>query len=258
MSSAARFSYILKPLLIGLSLSSLAFSIGCGQSMGGGDVAESVLSATFGRGSAETLVILDWTGGRSRIYPDAEFDGADLAAFPTMDGRTLADNADVFREAVRSRVSEILHQLPAAAIRVTNGESDDETATTVHLTQELRPGGGLDIGEGEYDPCDRESDNGAIVFGEAIRRRGGVYSFDEWVNVFANVSAHEIGHTLGFAHVVRGHQSDSHRPFVAELMLDGHTMDEMRQTQRFLSMQDTCPGEATDAEVLRLAGRIDR
>jgi hypothetical protein len=97
------------------------------------------------------------------------------------------------------------------------------------------------VGEGEYDVCDQEPDNTALVFGERLRQMVRSAEWDEWVLTFANVCAHEIGHTLGFEHVPRDGSVVADRPLYIELMLDGHTTQELRREQRFLASRTYCP-----------------
>ena len=191
------------------------------------------------------VVILDWTGGMSPIYPDDVFEGVDLSLFETDEGETLADNAEAFKEAVRRQITRIYCDLPELSVRVINGEDDevDFDVTVVHLTQELPPKGGTDVGEAEYDPCNLQSDNAALLFGERLLTLGNGYAYDEWINVFANICAHEIGHTLGFAHVLRSEHPDTGRSLYIELMLDRHTMAELRREARFVFELTNCPDD---------------
>ena len=65
------------------------------------------------------------------------------------------------------------------------------------------------------------------------------------MTIFANVTAHEIGHTLGFPHVARSDVPDSPHALFVELMLAGHTVDEMLRPQRFLADETSCPDDAS-------------
>lgn len=243
-SSCARGASIIGTLCA----TALSMLTGCGNMA----VDESVLRAFVDSGcpnqsssdiELSELVILDWDGGFNRIYPDRSLVGMDLAAFSLRDGGTLADFGDQFKNDVRDQISRIYCERDDLLLRVING--DDEIAggvvTVVHMTQETRPNGGSDVGEGEYDPCNEESDNAAIVFGERVRTLSGAYTYDEWVNVFANIAAHEIGHTFGFAHVERDEFTDLGRTLYVELMLSGHTMSELRRQHRFVVDLPHCP-----------------
>jgi len=195
------------------------------------------------------LVLLDWTGGVSQIYPGRELAGVDLTRFPTGDGGTLGDRADAFKADVIDGISRIYCAKPEVSLRVINGEDSDANAgvTIVHITQELPPKGGTDVGEGEYDPCNLQTDNAAILYGERLRSLSDAYRYEEWVNIFANICAHEIGHTLGFGHVARSDYSNTGRSIYIELMLDGLTMGELRREHRFLVDLSSCPSQPTDA-----------
>ena len=200
------------------------------------------------RGAVSGEVALVWTGGTSTIYPDDEFTALDFERFATDDGGTLADSSDAFKEAVRGEVARILCEFPSLHVRVENGKSVIGTpATTVHFAQILSPLGGAQIGEGQYDPCDRHDDNAALIFAEELRQLGGPFSFDEWVLMFANVTAHEIAHTLGYGHVRRQEHSDAEHSIYVELMLATHTVDEMLRPQRYMADDSNCPDESTNA-----------
>lgn len=189
-------------------------------------------------------VLLDWNGGISAIYPDVEFEGLNLDLFEVADGGTLADDANQFQEDVRARVAGIYCDHPTLSVRVINADADQiiEPANVVQLTQGIPPKGGADVGEGEYDPCNRQHDNAALLFGDRLLSLGNGYAYDEWVNVFANVCAHEIGHALGYAHVERSDRTDQNSVYV-ELMLSGHTMAELRRAQRHLAPHSSCPDQ---------------
>lgn len=246
-------------MLIGLSSTLFMVGPGCGTVGGAGAFTRGLLVAECEglAGLSESdvdIVVLDWDGGTSPIYPDETFVGVDLSLFETADGGTLADQGEAFKELVRQRIAEIYCDSPADKIIVYNGDDVDPFDTVVHITHETRPNGSTDIGEGEYDPCNRQTDNAALIFGERLNQLSGAYTFDEWVNVFANVCAHEIGHTLGFGHVVRSELDSSERALFVELMLDRHTMSEMRQPHKFIVEQDNCPADANRSR--RLAGEI--
>lgn len=205
-------------------------------------------SATTGKTTAADAILLEWGGGVTRIYPGDELAGLDLGAFLVSDGTTLADEAESFKESVRTEVTNILCEMPTDGVYLTNNKSNlPAKVTTVYFSQMGSPLGGSQIGQGEYDPCNLDHDNHAIIFGEAILDLGEERTFDEWVLVFANVTAHEIGHMLGYGHVPREIWPASQQPAFVELMMATHTVDEMTRAQRLLSDTSNCPDDHDDA-----------
>ncbi len=204
---------------------------------------------------ATDVVLLDWSGGRSDLFDDLQLDPLDLSAFATLDGSTLADDGEAFKDAVIAETATILCDIPGAAVHVTGSKvSLPSDFTTVHIAQVFSPTGGGQIGEGSFDPCNVGHNDAAVIFGEELRRLGGPFTFDEWVLMFANVTAHEIGHTLGLGHVARRPHDASARPLYVELMLATHTVSEMIREQRYLASESNCP---SDGDVLRRRVDLD-
>lgn len=204
--------------------------------------------ATVQKTTATDAILLEWDGGTTRIYPGDFLPGLDLGLFIVTDGETLADEADAFKDAVRDEVSRILCEMPTDGIHLTNNKGGlPRDITTVYLSQSRSLIGGSQIGQGEYDPCNEMHDNDAIIFGGQILELGDERTFDDWVLVFANVTAHEIGHMLGYGHVPRVIHPASQRPAHVELMLATHTVDEMVQSQRLLHDTTNCPEEIDPA-----------
>jgi len=228
---------------------------GCGNNLGNRASEPLFIADCDAAVSPTDLVILNWSGGTTKIYPDDEFPGLDFASFETADGGTLADAQDAFKDAVRAEVVQILCDLPTINVAVQNEkERIDADATTIYVVHAPSSVGGGQIGQGEFDPCNLHHDNSALIFGDELLDFPGPYSFDDWVLIFANVVAHEIGHTLGFNHVPRNEPSESEHLLYVELMFAGHTVDEMIRPQRFLSDESNCPDVA--ARSRRIAGGI--
>lgn len=186
-------------------------------------------------------VALAWQSGASSIHHGAELAPLELAEFQTTDGTTLSDVAVSFEARVRDGIEEVLLAAGLDVEVVDQADGDGQFDTVVLFTQERSARVAGRIGEAEYDPCDREAGNTAVIYGGAILDLSHVYSVSDWVTIFVNVTAHEVAHTVGFGHVSRSSVGGAGRSGIVELMLDGHTMDEMRQPQRMISEQDSCP-----------------
>jgi len=179
------------------------------------------------------VVVLDWSFGDSVLCPTAT-KPLNLGLFNVTGGGTLADRKAEFKEAVRTKIEAILYD--AVGVRVKNAPSNAKAETTVRLSQELSPTKKNEIGLAHYDPKNKYHDDEAIIFGEQILRLGDDRPFEDWVMIFSNVCSHETLHTFGYKHVSR----DECPPdgLSIELMLDGHTIDEMRREQRVLTKID--------------------
>ncbi len=195
---------------------------------------------------APDQVILDWSGGSSDLHPSRPLAALDFTRFALRNGGTLADDAEGFKSAVLLEVEEIIRALPDAQANIRNGSRRPrELATVVHIAQNASFGPPGQIGEADYDPCNRFFDDSAVVFGEELKRLGASFEFEEWKLIFANVIAHEIGHTLGYGHVGRVSHDGTERPLFVELMLATHTVDEMTRPQRYLADESFCPASSS-------------
>lgn len=191
---------------------------------------------------ATDRVVIEWSGGTSDLSEEMFMVGLDFASFELTDGGTLAEVSDEFMAAVRDQVTEILCSFPAAAVYVENGEATGTSGfTEVLVTQQQSPNAPGQIGKGDYDPCNLTHSNEAIIYGGELLDLGPSHPFEDWVTIFANVIAHEIGHTLGYAHVDRTTTEHGDRRLQVELMLAVHTAQEMIRPQRYLANDSNCP-----------------
>lgn len=246
-----------QPLIIGCI--TIMFC-GCGAVSTGGtgtpSNGESVLSSTSERPlpppvcdnapatnrDASTLIVLDWDGGVNPLDPTIDINPLDPLDLPIYSGVTTVDDAEAFKEAVRLRIEEILCDLDPVDMRVILGVADDYPgATRVYLTIDLAPSDGNQAGQADYDPCNRHVDDRAIIWGgRFVEAAGAGWSREAWVNMLANVTTHEIGHTLGFAHPDQlGIMIDPDEAQRA-IMLSSHKIPDLAAPQVFLISQNTC------------------
>jgi len=242
-SSATTVSHFHGRLLIAMGLA--AAISGCGVSVGVGGWEEDAGTAEAAPRPGERLVVIDWEAGPSRMRGGAALTPVDLSAFDVADGSTLADEP-AFVTLVEQRMQTIFADLEPANVRVMTAEADDyPEATVVLMTFEADADDPRRVGQAYYDPCDTEPADEAIVWGSAIVALGNGHRLDEWVNLFANVAAHEVAHTLGFAHPEVAADSPL-QPDSTALMLASHTLSALLQDQTFQIPQSTCPGALAD------------
>lgn len=232
--------------IFGAALVFGACTAGCGNDFGKPPVYARCGGDGAARMIAEEVVAFNWDGGVSRIHPDTPFDGVDLTQFETTEGGTLADYADEFKQLVHDKVGAVYCDLPEHPILLLNADEVDQypDKTTVFFCDMPAPNGPDQVGEAEYDPCDRYGDDEALIYGPQFTRLGGPYSVDQWATMFANTAAHEIGHTLGYAHVTQTDQPEAARSVYVELMLASHTISQLQSAQRIVIPQATCPDAA--------------
>lgn len=193
--------------------------------------------------NAVRYVVVDWSGGESAILRGQELPGFNFDNFSVDDGDSLSEAEDDFRSRVLGEVSTILAEALGESVAVIDGEAavaDSVQAASTVVVAQITSSGDEQFGEAEYDPCDRFDGNSAVVFAEELRLAAGAMPLDDWVHVFANAISHEVAHNLGFGHVDREAFPPDARALYVELMLDRHTIAEMRQPQRMLADMSNC------------------
>lgn len=220
----------------------------------------SVLDPDAGTREAVDRFILDFTGGNNPIYLDGEVEGADLAAFETTEGDTLQDLEEQFTQDVRDEIVLILCDAGEYEVQVRVGEAERNLgANVLHFVNEIPADDSRRMGQAEYDPCNLYHDNVAIVYtSQFLDAHADPLPYENWVAVFANVAAHEICHTLGFAHVARAEHAPTGEAEYVELMLDGHTFAELCRPQRRLVPLTSCPEDEDEEAIATLAGELGR
>ncbi|MCB9851378.1 MAG: hypothetical protein H6817_11815 [Phycisphaerales bacterium] len=194
--------------------------------------------------NAGTLVVLDWAGGTSRQTGERDLAGFDLSQVSFSDGTQVNDDTlAAFQSAVLARVQTILCDLDPLDVAVIAGKAADfPDATIVHLTADEPATQSKHIGQSDFDPCNAHEDDEAIIWGGALATYMPPMSFEQWVNVVANTTAHEIGHTLGFTHPSEETVARLLPIPSEEIMRATVKPSELSGEQRFLIEQNTCPG----------------
>ena len=192
-------------------------------------------------GELTRTVVLDWTGGSSDVV-SSRLSAVDFAEMYLASGDSLEHYEESFQEAVRLRVEEILSALEPARFDVVTGESGNyPDDTVVYFTSDAVADDGLQVGQTRLDRCDLRREASVVVWGGTLLSLGNDFAYQEWVNVFANIAAHEVGHTVGFYHPdavltdLTDYEKDN------EIMLAVHTLSALLGPQEFMIPQETCP-----------------
>lgn len=195
---------------------------------------------------ADTVFVLVWDGGASSQTGTADLAAFDAAALRFSDGTAVtADLAARFEADVLARVQTILCDLEPHDVTVVAGAASAyPKATVVHITGDAPFTGGKHIGQSDFDPCNEHTDDAAVIWGGALATRMPPLAYDQWVNVIANTTAHEIGHTLGFTHPSEETVARMLPEPAEEIMRANVKPAELAAPQYFLLPQETCPGHA--------------
>ena len=182
--------------------------------------------------------VLDWTGGRNILHNWEELPPLDLSRFAVEGGGTLADAGD-FRGMVRDEVEAILRD---AGIDGDVVEGEQRPGVNVVHISSAGLAGRKTVGLGSYDPCNCRHADFSVVYTGRWLELGRSAPLAGWVNAFAGVAAHEIGHNVGLDHV----EDESGEG--VELMSAKKTWSERQVEHRVLTEQDNCRGGAADSE----------
>ena len=254
---AARLTAALGLLLQVVGCGTTDLLLGATGDSEGGTVNTQSCAAAPAPEEAGTLVVLDWDGGINELVRGRELSAFEVDDLYFTDTAIDSDDLEVlFAEAVLGRVRAILCSLDPMDVAVIEGEADDyPDATVVHICGDEPFADGKHIGQADFDPCNANLDDSVVIWGGALATRIGGATFGGWVNALAKTTAHEIGHTLGFAHPSEQTVAMLLPVPSAEVMRSNVTVSQLLGEQNFLIEQETCPGSPPGSGSYRLVGR---
>ncbi len=187
------------------------------------------------------VFILDFTGGTSPLWMLGKytFPGIDFSKFITKPNGTLADVPD-FPIMVRDQIEVILLAADLGINIEIIVREQMSYRNNVHYTMVSNLADTDDkttLASAHYDICNTKHYNNSLLYCKSFSDKG-PFTIEEWINYFANLTAHEMAHNLGFGHVDEADVPDS---IYGELMTPTLSDIDGIKEQRILVEQDICP-----------------